>query len=185
MALVNVENAMIGYKKPVVGPLNFAVNPGDRLGIWGANGSGKSTLLRYFSHSARLFSGQITLSPGTSIAYQPQQAVHPQELPLTGNEYLGLMGADSSPVPERIKPYLSKRVDLLSGGQFQILSTWANLASNGQLVLLDEPTNNLDPDAIELLVETILAMPPEHALIVVSHEKLFIEKVATHMLIIE
>lgn len=185
MTLVRVENATIGYKEPIVGPLNFSVQQGDRLGIWGPNGCGKSTLLRYFSHSAKLFSGEIKVPTNTSIAYQPQRPVRPAELPITGSEYLNLMDALNTDLPERIKPYLHKRIDKLSGGQFQILSTWANLASDGMLVLLDEPTNNLDPEATELLIETILAMPKEHGLLVVSHEKDFIEKVATNMLIIE
>ena len=185
MTLVRVENATVGYKKPIVGPLNFSVQQGDRLGIWGPNGCGKSTLLRYFSQSATLFDGQIEVPTNTSIAYQPQRPVRPEELPITGSEYLSLMDADKSDIPERITPFLHRRIDKLSGGQFQILSTWANLASNGKLVLLDEPTNNLDPEATELLIETIIAMPEEHGLLVVSHEKDFIEKVATNMLIIE
>ncbi|MCG8673188.1 MAG: ATP-binding cassette domain-containing protein [Pseudomonadales bacterium] len=182
MPLVVIKDAQLGYKNPVIGPLSFSVDLGERLGIWGPNGCGKSTLLKYFCHDATLFEGSIEIDPDIQIAYQPQQPITPQEIPLTGYEYLALMGADRAQVPERLKTFLGQRVDKLSGGQFQILSTWANLASQGKLVLLDEPTNNLDPEAIDLLVHTILAMPQEHGLIVVSHEKSFIDKVATRTL---
>ena len=178
MSLLQLKEAVLGYQRPVIGPLNLTLNLGDRIGIWGPNGCGKSTLLRFFTGKSRLLSGAITLAEGTQIAYQPQHPVRPAELPLTGREYLRLMSADMEGLPARVRPYLDQRIDRLSGGQFQILSTWANLASHGQLVLLDEPTNNLDPDAIALLSETICAMPAAHGLIVVSHERDFVASVA-------
>ncbi|MDX1696187.1 MAG: ATP-binding cassette domain-containing protein [Ketobacteraceae bacterium] len=181
MPLLSLEKAVLGYQRPVIGPLSLTVDIGEKVGIWGPNGCGKSTLLNYFTGRSRLLSGTIHLSSDVRIAYQPQHPVRPHELPLTGREYLELMGADSSQAPGRVAPFLDKRTDRLSGGQFQILSTWANLASEGQLVLLDEPTNNLDPDAIALLTETILAMPPAHGLIVVSHEREFITSVANRI----
>ncbi len=117
-----------------------------------------------------------------TIAYQPQHPVRLNQIPLTGEEYLDLMNALENDLPTRLKPFLSKRIDTLSGGQFQILSTWANLASRGQLVLLDEPTNNLDPEAIDLLAETICAMPQPHGVIIVSHERRFVEEVASQVI---
>lgn len=182
MSLVSLQHAVLGYQRPVIGPLNLDVTAGDRVGIWGPNGCGKSTLLRYFSGGSRLLQGSIRLQSHLTIAYQPQRPVHPSEIPLSGAEYLHLMQADSEQVPERIRPFLNTRIDRLSGGQFQILSTWANLASRGELVLLDEPTNNLDPDAIDLLADTILAMPSSHGLIVVSHERDFINRVASRVI---
>ncbi len=182
MALVSFDNAVLGYQRPIIGPLNLVVEPGERVGIWGPNGCGKSTLLRYFTGSSRLLKGSIKRSPGLTIAYQPQRPVHPGEIPLSGAEYLKLMQADAEQVPARIQPFLDTRLDRLSGGQFQILSTWANLASHGELVLLDEPTNNLDPDAIDLLADTVMSMPHSHGLIVVSHERDFINRVASRVI---
>lgn len=181
MSLLVLEDAVLGYQRPIIGPLNLTLNLGDRVGIWGPNGCGKSTLLSYFTGRSRLISGRIALAKGVATAYQPQHPVRPEELPLTGREYLQLMAADVAGLPARVQPFLDQRIDRLSGGQFQILSTWANLASPGQLVLLDEPTNNLDPDAIALLAETIRAMPGAHGLIVVSHERDFIELVANRV----
>lgn len=182
MDLLRLNNAVLGYRSPVIGPLNLSVALGDRIGIWGPNGCGKSTLLNYFCGRSRLISGTIDISTNTTIAYQPQYPIRPQQLPITGLEYLALMDAATDQLPQRLTPFLNKRVDKLSGGQFQILSTWANLASQGQLVLLDEPTNNLDPDAIELLAETVLSMPSDHGLIVVSHEREFINTIANQVI---
>ncbi|MCG8317742.1 MAG: ATP-binding cassette domain-containing protein [Pseudomonadales bacterium] len=185
MALIKFEEATLGYNKPVIGPLSFSVELEDRLGIWGPNGCGKSTLLRYFTDESRLFQGRISLQKNIKLAYQPQQPIKPNDIPINGHEYLKLMGAHSEGMPERLSACLDSRVDRLSGGQFQILSTWANLASHGELVLLDEPTNNLDPEAIELLADTILAMPQAHGLIIVSHERDFVEKVAKNIMVID
>ena len=178
MAIVTIDQAVLGYQNPVIGPISTTIDVGERVGILGPNGCGKSTLLNYFSGVSHLFSGSIHIKESVSIAYQPQRPVHPTEIPIIGSEYLKLMAADSESIPERLKLLLAKRVDQLSGGQFQILSTWANLASKGELVLLDEPTNNLDPEAIELLVDTILAMPESHGLMVVSHDSHFIQRIA-------
>ena len=180
MPLLQLEHAVLGYQRPVIGPLDLTVAPGDRVGIWGPNGCGKSTLLNYFTGHSQLLSGRLHLADGVKLAYQPQHPVKPGEIPLTGREYLKLMGSTDQ-LPERIRPFLDRRIDQLSGGQFQILSTWANLSSEGKLVLLDEPTNNLDPDAMTLLADTILAMPQSHGLVVVSHERDFISRVANRV----
>jgi ATPase subunit of ABC transporter with duplicated ATPase domains len=95
---------------------------------------------------------------------------------------LALTGADASTPPERMRPWLARRVDRLSGGQFQLLNAWACLAGDAGLVLLDEPTNNLDPDGEALLVELLRRRPEGRTVLLVSHERPFLDQVADRVL---
>jgi zinc transport system ATP-binding protein len=72
-------------------------------------------------------------------------------------------------------------MDRLSGGEFQLLSLWAVLAGMGQLVLLDEPTNNLDPAHVHLAATAISARREARATLVVSHDRAFLERVCTRI----
>ncbi len=171
-----------GYHAPVVGPLSFALGEGEVLGLWGPNGCGKSTLLRAVVGAARLFSGAIERPWSATVAYLDQQPVRLPEAPVRGRELLGLTGADGPTPPERMRPWLARRVDRLSGGQFQLLNAWACLAGDAGLVLLDEPTNNLDPDGEALLVELLRRRPEGRGVLLVSHERPFLDQVADRVL---
>ena len=180
--LVTAEEAVLGYAEPVLGPVTFRLEPGEVLGVWGPNGAGKSTLLRAIAGTARVLRGRLALAPGLGIAYQTQRPVRLAEMPLTGREFLRFAGGIHAGVPERLRPWLERRVDRLSGGQFQLLNIWACLASGADLVLLDEPSNNLDPEGVALLAK-LLSRPEGHgAVLLVSHEAPFLERVATRRL---
>ncbi|HKL77354.1 MAG TPA: ATP-binding cassette domain-containing protein [Gammaproteobacteria bacterium] len=180
--LVAAEAAVLGYDRPVLGPLSFELHAGEVLGLWGPNGAGKSTVLKAIAGSARVHQGRLALYPGLRIAYQSQRPVRLAEMPLTGGEFLDFAGGTHAAVPERLRPWLDRRVDRLSGGQFQLLNIWACLAAGADLVLLDEPSNNLDPEGVALLAD-LLGHPEGHgAVLLVSHEAPFLERVATRRL---
>jgi len=173
--LVTFEAVRAGYRKPVVGPVSFQVMPGEILGLSGANGAGKSTLLNALTGVARVFSGHIRKSAGLSISHHRQRPELPPELPLTGRELLKLMNADHRNQPERLQPLLDRPLAKFSGGQFQFLQACACIGSQSDLIILDEPTNNLDGHAINALSGLLSALAPHRGVLLVSHEQAFLE----------
>lgn len=173
--LLRAEAAVVGYSRPVLAPVSFALEAGEVLGIWGPNGAGKSTLLRAVAGGARIHSGHLEQPPGLTLAYQGQRPVRLPEMPFRGWEYLGYLGARHAEPPARLAGWLDQRIDRLSGGQFQLLSVWACLASGADLVLLDEPSNNLDPDSRVLLITLLRTRQGHGAVLLVSHERDFLE----------
>lgn len=181
-SLLRLVELQAGYQAPVVGPFNLTIDPGEVIGLSGPNGSGKSTLLKTIANGARVFGGHVEKKPGLSLAWQQQQPVRPVEMPFSGRDYLHYADAEPTTVPSRLAEWLEQRVDSLSGGQFQLLSVWAVLASRADLVLLDEPTNNLDPAGDAILVKTLKADLGRRAVLIVSHELGFLERTCSRIL---
>ena len=181
--LLRVEGLVAGHRTaPVIGPMTFTLSPGEVIGLWGANGVGKSTLLNAIAGTARPFAGTIRRRPGLTLAYQEQRPARLPLMPMTGRDLLRAAGLAATPPPARLRPWLGQRLDTLSGGEFQLLNVWATLASGMDLVLLDEPTNNLDPDAEALLGEFLAAPRGGQAVLLVSHERDFLEAVCQRVL---
>ncbi len=78
-------------------------------------------------------------------------------------------------------PLLDRRLDTLSGGQSQLLAIWGALALPAEVVLLDEPTNHLDPSHVTAAVQLIQQHAPEKGVIVVSHDRAFLDRVTTRL----
>ncbi len=173
--------AVAGYGQPVSPPATFSVARGEVVGIAGPNGIGKSTLLKVVIGRARLFSGRIEKPPGVRIGYLPQQPVRLPEVPLSGRELLAALDASQCEPPRRLAELLERRIDRLSGGEYQLLMLWATLAGNAELILLDEPTNHLDPGHIMTAGEEIVQGREERATLVVSHERAFLAAVCTRI----
>ena len=173
--LLELVEARAGYARPVVGPVSFRVEPGEVLGLSGANGLGKTTLLRLITGSAVLHGGRVERAPGLTVAHHRQRPERPPELPLTGHEVLQIAAAPTAPLPPRLEALGRRCLDEMSGGEFQLLHAWACLTGPARLVLLDEPTNNLDPDAIDLLLAEIGRLDPGRAVLMVSHDAGFLE----------
>lgn len=180
--LLTLSNVMAGYARPVVGPVSFTVGPGQILGIGGPNGVGKSTLLRAITGMARIFSGSIQRADGLRLCHQWQRPELPPELALLGGELFAMLGADPRNAPPLINPLLNRPLYHLSGGQYQLLHTFACLCSPARLVLMDEPTNNLDGRALETLSEILEKLDPARAVLLVSHEKAFLERHCAQMI---
>lgn len=181
-ALLTLENVQAGYTFPVVGPVSFAIAPGEVVGLGGFNGAGKSTILRSITGQARLFSGIIHRSRNLTISHQWQRPESPPELALLGRELFALLGADPTKAPEVLNPLLVRPLYRLSGGQFQMLHTLACLCSPSKLVLMDEPTNNLDGVALEELSNILSKLEPDRSVLLVSHERSFLERHCTKMI---
>lgn len=177
-ALLEVDALTAGYARPVVGPVSLQLNSGEILGIVGPNGVGKSTLLAALTGSARIFSGRIDKRPALRLSLQQQQPPLIEGVPFNGIELLALTGASAEGLPPWLALRLPERLDRLSGGQLQFLTLWACLQAPADVVLLDEPTNNLDLEGVAFLAGALRKRAAEGAgLLLVSHDERFIAAV--------
>lgn len=180
--LLAVQGLTAGYARPVVGPLSFEVHRGEIVGLAGANGSGKTTVLAAIIGTARVFGGGITCDRSAGVSVLRQFPVHLREMPITVAEMLTVTGSRTDRVPAVFRPLLGLRVDRLSGGQFQLLLAWACLGSPAALVLLDEPTNNMDPQAIAGLGALLTESRDRgKGVLVISHEAALLNRVCTRV----
>jgi ATPase subunit of ABC transporter with duplicated ATPase domains len=176
--LIRLVDVVSGYHQPIVGPVSFEVFEGEVLGLRGANGSGKTTLLSAITGEARVFSGAIERRPSLSIAHQHQRFHRLPEMPFLGREFLHLMKARAfKPAPPAVTSAVDHRLDRLSGGQLQFLQVWSCLGSPAELVLLDEPTNNMDRETARLLRDVLSRTKPPRGVLLVSHEDAFLQAV--------
>lgn len=179
--MLTLVDAVSGYAAPVSPPASFTIARGEVVGLAGPNGIGKSTLLRAVLGTASLFAGRIERAPDTRIGYLSQQPARLPEVPLSGSELLAALGASRLTPPARLAEKLAQRIDRLSGGEYQLLMLWATLAGDGELILLDEPTNNLDAGHIRTAIDEIAAARPQRATLVVSHDRAFLDAVCTRI----
>ena len=183
-ALLEVRALEAGYAMPVIGPVSLNVNTGEVVGLVGPNGSGKSTLLKAIANHVRIFKGEIWRNPDTTIAWMDQRPVRLPEMPVDGWEYLRYAEATGESPPPHLQSWLDQRVDSLSGGQFQLLRCWTALGTNAGLVLLDEPTNNLDRQSEEILAEVLNRESEQRSVLVVSHDRAFLDRVCDRVVVL-
>lgn len=179
--LLEVDGLEAGYEAPVVGPMSFAVEAGETVGLTGPNGAGKSTILGALVGAARVFAGTIWKQPGMRMEIQLQRPVRLKEMPLTGREYLklcGVRGGDPGDLPGDL---LGKRLDALSAGQFQLLTVLACLEGSADLVLLDEPDNNMDGPALGVMERRLAAGRRGRGVVIVSHDAGFLGRAASRV----
>ncbi len=174
--------------------LDLRVMRGDRLGIIGPNGAGKSTLLNLLLGRAKESpdAGEIRLGANLEIAFldQNRETLAPQS---TLWDLMAPLGGDQIMVrgqPRHVAAYakdflfaanqLRQPVAALSGGERNRLQLALALAKPANLLVLDEPTNDLDIDTLELLEEMLESY--EGTLIVVSHDRAFLDSVASSIL---
>ncbi len=180
--LLEASGLQAGYSGPVMAPVSLRVRAGEVIGIRGPNGCGKSTLLKALGGSAKLFSGRIFRRPGVRVAHQHQNPLPLENVPLSGRELLRLTRASPEGLPGWIAPLLGRRLDRLSGGQLQFLQVWACLRAPIDIVLLDEPTNNVDHAGIDSLLAEIRRLRGKVAMLVISHESRFLDAACDRIL---
>jgi ATP-binding cassette subfamily F protein uup len=178
--------------RPIVSHLTTRVLRGDRLGIVGPNGAGKSTLLKLFTGLEKPDSGKVKLGTNLNIITLDQQraALDPDVSlanTLTGGKTdMVQVGEQSRHVIGYMKDFLFKPeqartpVGTLSGGERGRLLLAAALAKPSNLLILDEPTNDLDLETLDLLQEMLGEYPG--TILLVSHDRDFLDRVATSTL---
>jgi ATP-binding cassette subfamily F protein uup len=170
---------------------NFStrISKGDKIGIVGNNGTGKSTFLKLLTGNLQPDSGRIKIGKTLNITYfdQARSELNPDD---TLWETLCAKGADYIQVGEsqmHVVAYLKNflfdpkqardKVSTLSGGQANRLLLAKALANPGSVLILDEPTNDLDMDTLDMIQEILSDY--EGTLILVSHDRDFIDRIVT------
>ncbi|MRI32903.1 energy-dependent translational throttle protein EttA [Endozoicomonas sp. OPT23] len=188
----NVSKGFDG--RQLIEDLSFTIPQGAIVGIIGGNGAGKSTLFKMIMGTEQPDSG--TIEKGETVKLANVQQLRDElnddktvwEAISDGQEILRINGYE---VPSR--NYLGrfnfkggdqqKRVGHLSGGERGRLQLAATLKEGGNVLLLDEPSNDLDVETLRALEEAILAFPG--CAMVISHDRWFLDRVATHILAYE
>jgi zinc transport system ATP-binding protein len=171
-----------GYSTAVVGPVSLTVRPGEIVGLTGPNGCGKTTLVSAVVGTARVLEGHLRKAPELRVNVQRQHPIRLPEMPLTGTDVLRLVGAHRRDVPAAIQSFFERRLDRLSGGQFQLLQVWVCLSAPADLVILDEPTTSMDP-AAKVSLEDVLRTSRElvGSILVISHDRGFLDRVTSRI----
>ncbi len=184
-----------GYgEQLLIDGLSFDVPPGAIVGIIGANGAGKTTLFRMIVGDETPDSGTLERGQTVQLAYvdQSRDALDPNKTVFEevseGAEVLYFGRAEVN-----ARAYLSwfnfrgadqqKKVGVLSGGERNRLHLAKLLKSGGNVMLLDEPTNDLDVDTLRALENAILDFAG--CVLVISHDRWFLDRVCTHMMAFE
>jgi ABC transport system ATP-binding/permease protein len=168
--------------------LTLGLFEGDQAGLVGPNGSGKSTLLKILAGDTTPDRGSRSLRNGVRVGYVSQDPVFPAGRTVDEVVIASLTGDDEEDRPGRLARALSRAgfadgraaVDTLSGGWKKRLAIARELAAAPDILLMDEPTNHLDVEGI-LWLEDLLT-ERSRAFLVVSHDRYFLEHVATRML---
>ena len=168
--------------------LTFGLFEGDQAGLVGPNGSGKSTLLKILAGVTTPDAGARSVRGGVRVGYVPQDPVFAGGGTVADVVRAALDGVDEKDRPGRVAQALGRagftdaraEVDTLSGGWKKRLAIARELAAAPDVLLMDEPTNHLDVEGI-LWLEGVLT-ERARACLVVSHDRYFLEHVATRML---
>ena len=192
--VVNAKDLRKAYgDKLLIDGLSFSLPRGGIVGIIGPNGAGKTTLFRMIVDQEEPDAGKLTLGETVQIAYAGQQ----RELDATKNVWEEISGGlETIKVGNRemnSRAYISafnfrgpdqqKKVGNLSGGERNRLHLAKTLMSGGNLLLLDEPTNDLDVDTLRALEDALDDFAG--CAVVISHDRWFLDRLATHMLAFE
>lgn len=173
--------------------LSFNVPAGSIVGVIGGNGAGKSTLFKLLAGKEQPDSGNITIGETVKVSFVDQsrelegnntvweEISHGQDMIQVGNyqtpsrSYCGRFNFKGASQQKFVKD--------LSGGERNRLHLAKLLQEGGNVLLLDEPTNDLDVETLRALEEAILAFPG--CAIVISHDRWFLDRIATHILAFE
>jgi ATP-binding cassette subfamily F protein uup len=181
-------------RRPVIRDFSVSVLRGDRVGIIGPNGAGKSTLIRVLLGELTPDSGVVRRGSGLEVAYFDQQRarIDPQAtlMESVGDGRLSVsINGRTKHVAGYLQDFLfpperlSSPVSTLSGGERNRLFLARLFARPANLLVLDEPTNDLDVDTLELLEERLLDY--RGTLLLVSHDRAFLDNVVTSTLVFE
>jgi sulfate-transporting ATPase len=175
----------------VLDNVSFSLEPGDILGIVGPNGTGKTTLLKMITGKLKPDEGKVTIGETVELCYvdQERETLDPDksvwEEISDGQDILrlGKLEVNSRSYVAKFNftgPDQQQKVGSLSGGQRNRVQLAKMLCKGGNLILLDEPTNDLDLDTLRVLEDGIATFPG--CMVIVSHDRYFLDRVCTRIL---
>ena len=187
--LINLEQGSVSFGiRQVLDDVSLGVNAGDRIGVVGLNGGGKTTLLEILTGVAEPDTGRVSRVSGLRLAVVTQRTELAADT--VGEAVLGGLGVATHEWAgdSRIRAVLDgigihdlgldTQVDDLSGGERRRVSLAAALVQDLDLLVLDEPTNHLDVEGVQWLADHLRQR--SSALVVVTHDRWFLDTVATH-----
>ena len=193
--VVQAEGIRKGFgDRLLIDDLTFSLPPGGIVGIIGPNGAGKTTLFRMMAGVEQPDAGTIRLGETVQIAHVDQSRDSLDDKKTVWEEIsdgLDIITVGSYTTPSRAYcgrfnfkgSDQQKRIGDLSGGERNRVHLAKLLKSGGNVLLLDEPTNDLDVETLRALEEALLDFPG--CAVVISHDRWFLDRIATHMLAFE
>ncbi len=193
--VVEVENLVKGFgDRVLIDDLSFTLPRNGIVGVIGPNGAGKTTLFKTILGLESADSGSVKIGETVKIAYvdQSRGGIDPKKsLWEVVSDGLDFMKVGQVEMPSRAYvaafgfkgPDQQKAAGVLSGGERNRLNLALTLKQGGNLLLLDEPTNDLDVETLGSLENALLEFPG--CAVVISHDRWFLDRVATHILAYE
>src|SRR5690554_1734875 len=179
--------------KVILNGFDYTFNKGERIGIIGKNGTGKSTFLNILTQSMPPDSGKVVIGETIKIGYYTQSGINPKpeqkviDIIKEFGEYIPLTKGRTISAAQLLERFLFDRkkqydfVEKLSGGELKRLYLCTVLIQNPNFLILDEPTNDLDIVTLNVLENFLLDYPG--CLIVVSHDRYFMDKIVDHLFV--
>ncbi len=193
--VITAENLRKGYGNHVlINDLNFKLPPGGIVGVIGPNGAGKTTMFRMITEQEKPDAGELVVGETVKLGYVDQSRDSLDGSKTVWEEISG--GTDVIYLGKRAvqsRAYVGafnfkgadqqKRVGVLSGGERNRVHLAKMLKSESNVILLDEPTNDLDVDTLRALEEALAEFPG--CAVIISHDRWFLDRLATHILAFE
>ncbi|MDY0089897.1 MAG: ABC-F family ATP-binding cassette domain-containing protein [Flavobacteriaceae bacterium] len=179
--------------KVILNGFDYTFNKGERIGIIGKNGTGKSTFLNILTQTIPPDSGKVVIGETIKVGYYTQSGINPKpeqkviDIIKEFGEYIPLTKGRTISAGQLLERFLFDRkkqhdyVEKLSGGELKRLYLCTVLIQNPNFLILDEPTNDLDIVTLNVLENFLLDYPG--CLLVVSHDRYFMDKIVDHLFI--
>jgi ATPase subunit of ABC transporter with duplicated ATPase domains len=191
--LCTVENITKAYgEHTMFRNLSFEIHRGDRIAILGSNGCGKTTLLRILAEEIDPDAGKIAWNKGGTYVYF-NQVFNDLDINDTVTHAVNIVDLAYAAPRKQVNRFLTlmqfsemdltQRIGTLSGGQKARVALAKSLLSGASTILLDEPTNHLDMTSTQVMERALTHFPG--AVVVISHDRFFIDKIATQLLVFE
>lgn len=193
--VIEATNISFGYEnKPIVNNFSARIQRGDKIGLLGPNGAGKTTLLKLLLKQLEPITGEVEQGTKLQVAYfdQLRDQLDPEmtvaDTVADGSEFIEI-GSEKRHVMSYLSDFLfaparaRSPVKSLSGGEKNRLLLARLFTKSANLIIMDEPTNDLDLETLEMLEDKLVGY--EGTLLLVSHDRAFLDNVVTSVFVFE